>query len=43
MNAAIPYDAGNAIIVSSPTQSLVICIDKDYAADSVDPRPARGL
>lgn len=29
MNAAIPYDAGNAIIVSSPTQSMVICIDKD--------------
>lgn len=29
MNSAIPYDAGNAIIVSSPTQSMVICIDKD--------------
>ena len=29
MNAAIPYDAGNAIIVSSPTQSMVICLDKD--------------
>ncbi len=29
MNAAIPYDADNAIIVSSPTQSMVICIDKD--------------
>ena len=29
MNAAIPYDEGNAIIVSSPTQSMVICIDKD--------------
>lgn len=29
MNAAIPYEAGNAIIVSSPTQSMVVCIDKD--------------
>ena len=29
MNAAIPYDAGSAIIVSSPTQSMVVCIDKD--------------
>jgi len=29
MNAAIPYDADNAIIVSSPTQSMVICIGKD--------------
>jgi len=29
MNAAIPYDEGNAMIVSSPTQSMVICIDKE--------------
>ena len=29
MNTAIPYDADNAIIVSSPTQSMVICIDKN--------------
>ena len=29
MNAAVPYDEGNAIIVSSPIQSMVICIDKD--------------
>lgn len=29
MNAAIPYDEGNSIIVSSPTQSMVVCINKD--------------
>lgn len=28
MNAALPYEAGNAIIVSSPTQSMVVCIDQ---------------
>jgi len=29
MNTAVPYDAGNSIIVSSPMQSMVICIDRD--------------